>query len=76
VQLKLELAHDFAEIVGLPRVEKQQGARFVDVEALELAVVQAVGELLVNEERKASRAPRENLGGWIDCAASETRGRP
>jgi hypothetical protein len=42
-------------------VEKQQGARFVVVEALELAVVQAVGKLLVNEERKASRAPQESV---------------
>ena len=35
------------------------------VETLELAVVQAVGELLVDEER-------ERLRGWINCAASET----
>jgi hypothetical protein len=55
------LAHDLAEIVGLPHVEKQQGARFVVFEALELAVVQAVGKLLVNEERKASRAPQESV---------------
>jgi len=60
-QLKLELGHDLAEIVGLPRVEEQQGARFVVVEDLELAVVQAVGELLVNEEREASRASRESI---------------
>ena len=33
-QLKLELGHDFAEIVGLPRVDEQQGARLVVVEAL------------------------------------------
>ena len=31
------------------------------VEALELAVVQAVSELLVNEEREASRASRESI---------------
>jgi hypothetical protein len=48
------LAHDLAEIVGLPSVEEQQGARFVIVETLELAIVQAIGELLVNEKRKAS----------------------
>jgi len=33
----------------------------VVVEALELAVVQAVSKLLVNEEREASRASRENV---------------
>jgi len=56
-QLKLKLGHDLAEIVGLPHVEERQGARFVVVEALELpVVVQAVGELLVNEEREACRA--------------------
>jgi len=33
----------------------------VVVEALELAVVQAVSELLVNEEREASRASRESI---------------
>jgi len=60
-QLKLELGHDLAEIVGLPRVKGRQGARFVVVEALELAVVQAVSELLVNEEREASRASRESI---------------
>ena len=31
------------------------------VETLELAVVQAVSELLVNEEREASRASRESI---------------
>ena len=31
------------------------------VEALELAVVQAVSELLVDEEREASRASRESI---------------
>jgi len=60
-QLKLELGHDLAEIVGLLRVEERQGARFVVVEALELAVVQAVSELLVNEEREASRASRARM---------------
>jgi hypothetical protein len=43
-------------------VEEGQGARFVVVEALELAVVQAIGELLVDEEREASRASRESIG--------------
>jgi len=33
----------------------------VVVEALELAVVQAVSELLVDEEREASRASRESI---------------
>jgi hypothetical protein len=47
-QPKLELGYNLAEIVGLPHVEERQGARLVVVEALELAVVQAVGELLVN----------------------------
>ena len=31
------------------------------VEALELAVVQAVSELLVNKEREASRASQESI---------------
>ena len=60
-QFKLELGHGLAEIVGLPRVEERQGARFVVVEALELAVVQAVSELLVKEEREVSRASRESI---------------
>jgi len=33
----------------------------VVVEALELAVVQAISELLVNKEREASRASRESI---------------
>ena len=77
-QLKLELGHDLAEIVGVPRVEERQGARFEVVETLELAVVQAVGELLVNGEREASRASRESehSRGWINWAALETQGKP
>ena len=42
-------------------MEEQQGARFVVVETLELAIVQVVSELLVDEEREASRAPRESI---------------
>jgi hypothetical protein len=42
-------------------VEEQQGARFVVLETLELAVVQAVGELLSNKEREASQASRESI---------------